>query len=61
MGFLRGNAYKAYRVDFAKPYSISVMERFNVERNKELEVRKNAKPGHSHLGRSKDAAMAPWA
>jgi hypothetical protein len=53
--------YKAYRVDFAKPYSISVMERLNIERAKELQTKKNAKPGHSHIGRSRDVQIAPWA
>lgn len=53
--------YKAYRVDFGKPYNISVMERLNIERAKELQSKKNSKPGHSHIGRSRDALISPWA
>ena len=54
-------AWRQYRIDFGKPYNISVMEKLNLERDKELRINKNVNPGSSHLGRSNDPLIAPWA
>lgn len=57
---LRSGKFKDYRVNFGKPHNVAVMERLNIERLKELR-KKNLKPGTSHLGRSSDANISPWA
>ena len=54
-------AYKEFRVGFARPNNIAVAERLNEERRKEVLVKGNAKPGSSHVGRSNDHRIAPWA
>jgi hypothetical protein len=57
---LQFGKHKDFRVNFGKPRNIAVMERLNIERLKELS-KKNIKPGTSHLGRSSDPNIAPWA
>ncbi len=59
---LRGEErYKEFRVGFARPNNIAVAERLNEERAREVLVKGNARPGSSHLGRSNDQRIAPWA
>ncbi len=50
-----------YRVEFSKPYNTAVQEMVNDYRDRELNGKKNAKPGRSILGRSDDPAISPWA
>ncbi len=57
---LRSGKFKDFRVNFGKPNNVAVMERLNIERLKELE-KKNINPGISHLGRSSDINISPWA
>ncbi len=54
-------AYKEFRVGFARPNNIAIAERLNEERRNEVLVKGNAKPGSAHLGRSNDHRIAPWA
>ncbi len=54
-------SHREYRILFGKPYNVSVMERLNMERSKELKQKKNSNPGQSHIGRSSDPLIAPWA
>jgi hypothetical protein len=50
-----------YRVEFSKPYNAAVQEMLNDLRDRELNGKKNAKPGQSILGRSDDPTISPWA
>lgn len=52
---------KKYRLEFGKPNNVAVAERLNDEREKELVVNGNARPGITHIGRSRDVKIAPWA
>lgn len=59
---LRGDgSFKDYRVEFGKPYNVSVAQRVNNERMTELSDNGNAKPGHAHVGQSTHDLIAPWA
>jgi hypothetical protein len=59
---LRGNeGYREFRVGFGRPNNIAVAERLNEERAHEVLLKGNAKPGSSHVGRSNDHRIAPWA
>jgi hypothetical protein len=58
---LRGGPYERYRVDFSKPYNTAVQELLNDSRDRELNGKKNARPGKSTLGKSEDPSIAPWA
>lgn len=51
----------AYRQEFAKPYNISVAEKYNEFRERALVVKGEPAPGRSVVGRSKDKAIVPWA
>jgi len=54
-------SWRAYRVQFGKPYNISVMEKINMLRSTELIKNKNPNPGQTHIGRSSDQLITPWA
>lgn len=58
---LRGAEPWTYRVNFSKPYNTAVQEVLNDARDRELNGKKNARPGSSILGRSEDPSIAPWA
>jgi hypothetical protein len=58
---LRTCTPKTFRVNFGKPNNVAVAERLNTEREKELVKAGNARPGLSHLGRSRDPRIVPWA
>lgn len=58
---LRTGSPKTYRVEFGKPNNIGTAERINVLREKELNSGKNARPGLTHVGKSSDRLIAPWA
>lgn len=58
---LRTCSPRAFRVHFGKPSNVAVAERLNTEREKELVKVGNARPGQSHLGRSRDPRIVPWA
>ncbi|EMR75025.1 hypothetical protein MBGDF03_00514 [Thermoplasmatales archaeon SCGC AB-540-F20] len=51
----------SYRIDFAKPNNVAVMEKLNNLRNIELNKKKNPNPGASHAGKSSDPLITPWA
>jgi hypothetical protein len=55
------NSATPYRQEFAKPYNISVAEKYNEFRERELVVNRQPAPGRAVLGRSKDKAIVPWA
>jgi len=59
--FLREGDPTRFRVEFAKPNNVAVMERINEERERELVVRGNARPGKDIVGRSGDAQITVWA
>jgi hypothetical protein len=58
---LRAGTPPAFRVRFGKPNNIAVAERLNAEREKELVQVGNARPGKSHIGKSNDLRISPWA
>ncbi|MBI2077219.1 MAG: hypothetical protein HYT80_02440 [Euryarchaeota archaeon] len=51
---------KKFRVLWGRPRNVSVLERVNHERTRELEAG-HAKPGVSFVGRSHDKDISPWA
>lgn len=58
---VRSASPKTFRVEFGKPNNIAVAERLNIEREKELVQLGNARPGQSHVGKSSDFRIIPWA
>lgn len=57
---LRGGKKNRYRIEFGKRNNIAVMEKMNRLRHHELKL-KNTRPGTTHIGKSKDKNIIPWA
>ena len=51
----------SYRIEFAKPNNVAVMEKLNNLRNVELNKKKNPNPGAAHVSKSNDPLITPWA
>jgi hypothetical protein len=58
---LRDGPYKQFRVEFAKVNNIACLERLNEEREHELEVNGNSRPGRDMVVRSEDGPTRAWA
>lgn len=58
---LRDGPYKQFRVEFAKVNNIACLEVLNEERERELTINGNARPGRDVVKRSEDGPTCSWA
>lgn len=58
---LRDGPHKQFRVEFAKINNVACLERLNEQREHELSINGNARPGRDMVKRSEDGLTCSWA